>query len=83
MRLMAVLALTDTALREHLGGDARAAESLAGRYADSIASLDKAGQHRQTMQTCEGALLADVARVHHVAPEQVRLAIARQNDTPF
>ena len=25
----------------------------------------------------------DIARVHHVAPAQVRVALGRQNDTPF
>jgi len=67
----------------HLRDDARSAELLAVTYADSIQGLDTFGQHRHSMERCEGMLLSDIARVHHVTPEQVRMALRRQNDTPY
>ena len=79
---VATLDLKDAALQRHLREDARAAEAFAASYADAM-EIDKVGQHRQAMERCEGALLDDIARVHHVAAAQVRVALGRQNDTPF
>jgi hypothetical protein len=78
----AVLDVKDPAAQRHLRDDGRTAESAAVRYADAMEG-DTPGQHRQMLERCEATLLADIARVHHVAPEQLRVAIARQNDTPF
>jgi hypothetical protein len=67
----------------HLHDDARAAEVLAVTYADSTPGVDAFGQHRQSTERCEAMLFHAIARVHRVAPEQVRVALRRQNDTPF
>jgi hypothetical protein len=66
-----------------LRDDARAAELSAVSYADATDGLHVAGQHRQAMEWCEALLFDEIARAHHVAPAQVRTALARQNDTPF
>lgn len=78
-----LLDLKNPAQVRHLHDDARAAEALAVTYADSKQVLDKIGQHRPTTQRCEAMLFNAIARLHHVAPEQVRIALRRQNDTPF
>ena len=78
-----LLDLKNTAQERHLHDDARAAEILAVTFADSKPGLDKFGQHRQSTERCEAMLFSAIARVHHVAPEQVRIALRRQNDTPF
>ena len=67
----------------HLHEDARAAEALAVRYADSATGLSQPGEHRRLTETCEATLVNSIADVHHVTPEQVRVALRRQNDTPF
>jgi hypothetical protein len=67
----------------HLRNDAQAAESLAVTYADSQQGLEKFGQRRQVAERCEAMLFSAIARVHHVTLEQVRIALRRQNDTPF
>jgi hypothetical protein len=78
-----VLDLKNPAQLRHLHDDSQAAERLAVTYADSSQAPDKVGRHRQSTQRCEAMLFNAIARVHHVAPEQVRLALRRQNDTPF
>ena len=78
-----VLELKDPAQTRHLRDDARAAEALAVTFADSTQGLEQAGRHWESMERCEGILFNDIARVHHVVPEQVRMALARQNDAPF
>ena len=77
------LDLKSPAQARHLHDDAQAAEVLAVTYADSKQELDRFGQHRQATEQCEAMLFNAIARVHHVAPEQVRVALRRQNDTPF
>jgi hypothetical protein len=78
-----LLDLANLAQARHLRDDARAAELSAVRYADATEGSTRVGQHRQAMERCEGLLFDEIARVHHVAPAQVRTALARQNDTPF
>jgi len=78
-----VLDLKNPAQLRHLHDDAQAAELLAVSHADSKQGLGKFGQHRQSTAACEAMLFNAIARVHHVAPEQVRIALRRQNDTPF
>ena len=79
----AALDVKSPAAQQHLREDARAAEALAVSYADSMEGIERGGHHRQSIERCEAALLGDIARVHHVAPDQVRVALGRQNDTPF
>ena len=78
-----VLDLKNPAQVRHLQNDAQAAELRAVTYADSQQGLDRVGQHRQATERCEAMLFNAIARVHRVAPEQVRVALRRQNDTPF
>ena len=66
----------------HLRNDARTAEDLAVRYADSVKTFPKIGEHRRVTERCEARLFAGIARVHRVAPEEVEEALARQIDTP-
>jgi len=67
----------------HLHDDAQAAEVLAVSYADSQPGGDTFGRHRQSTERCEVMLFDAIARAHRVPPDQVRLALRRQNDTPF
>jgi hypothetical protein len=75
--------LNNLAQLRHLHDDAQAAEALAVVYADSKQGRDEFGQHRQSTERCEAMLFDAIARVHRVAFEQVRVALRRQNDTPF
>jgi len=77
------LDLKNPAQLGHLHDDAKAAETIAGVYADSKRGAAKPGDHRQATETCEAVLFSAVARVHGVSPDQVRTALRRQNDTPF
>ena len=77
------LDVTKPAQVRHLRDDARAAEALAVTFADLTQGLEQPGRHRESMERCEGILFNDIARVHHVTPEDVRVALGRQNDTPF
>jgi hypothetical protein len=77
------LDLKNPAHVRHVHDDAQAAEALAVAYADSKQGRDRFGQHRQSTERCEAMLFKTIARVHRVAPEQVRVALRRQNDTPF
>jgi hypothetical protein len=67
----------------HLRDDAQVAEGLAVAYADSMQGRGTFGQHRQSTERCEAMLFNAIARVHRVPLEQVRVALRRQNDTPF
>jgi hypothetical protein len=78
-----LLDLKNPAHERHLHDDAQTAEGLAASYADSKQGLEKFGQHRQSTERCEATLFNAIARVHQIAPEQVRIALRRQNDTPF
>ena len=81
--LASTLDLNVPAQQQHLRDDAHAAEALALTYADAMEGADGVGQHRQAIERCEATLLSDIARVHRLAPERVRMALGRQNDTPF
>ena len=70
-------------LQRHLRADARAAEMLAVQYADSKRGFKGPGEHRRATEQCEAALFGEIARLHHVAAEQVTSALRRQNDTPW
>lgn len=76
------LDLRDQSQQRHLRDDARAAEDLAVRYADSVPGPQPPGEHQRAIERCEATLFDAIAHVHGVAAQQVREVLARQNDTP-
>ncbi len=78
------LDLTRAADRRHLNGDARAAEELAIRHADTArghrsGQFAGADEYRRTRERCLAALSSEIASRHEIQPGQVAGAIGRRD----
>src|SRR5258707_10513545 len=71
--------LKNSVQQRHLRKDAETAETLALRFADGRQGIDPIGSRQRMREGCEAALWRSIARVHGVAPDEVRNALRRQN----
>ncbi len=73
------LDLRDPAQRHHLDEDVTLAEELGVRYGDSFRAREGLLVERERTEQCTAALLAEIARIHHVGAADVLGARGRRD----